>query len=66
MRVPLKSMCSMKWEMPLFSAVSFLEPVSTQNPTEAERTWGISSSKTLTPLGSTCFCSIPFPQGRMA
>ena len=38
--VPLKSMCSMKCEMPLFSAVSFPEPVFTNTPTATERTYG--------------------------
>jgi len=30
--VPLKTMCSMKWEMPFVFHPSSLEPVSTQNP----------------------------------
>ena len=50
--VPLNSMCSMKWEMPLRSAVSRREPVHTQTPTETDRTCRMRSLITRRPLAS--------------
>ena len=51
--VPLKSMCSMKCERPFCSPISRREPVQIQIPTETERTWGMGSVITRTPLAST-------------
>ena len=51
--VPLNTMCSTKWLMPLLSNSSWREPDLTQMPTETERTCGISSVKIVSPLGST-------------
>jgi hypothetical protein len=48
--VPLKSMCSMKCEMPFSSEVSRREPVRIQTPIEIDRTWPISSLITRTPF----------------
>ncbi len=50
--VPLNSMCSMKWEMPFCSGVSRREPEPIQMPTETERTCGMASVITRTPLAS--------------
>src|SRR5262249_24299783 len=51
--VPLKTMCSMKCEMPFRSEGSRREPVRIQMPTETERTCGIRSVMTTRPLGRT-------------
>src|SRR5213083_711618 len=48
--VPLKSMCSIKCVMPFCSGDSRREPVPTHTPTETERTWGMTSVITRTPL----------------
>src|SRR5215510_9275030 len=48
--VPLKSMCSMKCVIPFCSGDSRREPVPTQTPTETERTCGMTSVITRTPL----------------
>jgi len=53
--VPLKTRCSIRWEMPPRSAASLREPVSTQMPTATERTCSIRSVTTRIPLGSTLF-----------
>lgn len=50
--VPLKSMCSMKWETPFCSPASRREPEPTQMPTLTLRTWGMTSVITRTPLSS--------------
>ena len=50
--VPLKSMCSMKCEMPFCSGVSWRDPESIHTPTETERTWGMVSVITRTPFES--------------
>ena len=52
--VPLKSMCSMKCEMPFSAEVSRREPVRIQTPRETDRTWLISSLITRTPLLQRC------------
>ena len=49
--VPLKSMCSMKCEMPFCSAVSRREPLETHTPTDTDRTCGMVSVMTLIPFG---------------
>jgi|GEM_PF-4177673 len=49
--VPLKTMCSMKWEMPLTSGDSSREPQSIQTPMATERRWGMDSVRTSRPLG---------------
>jgi hypothetical protein len=36
--VPLKSMCSMKWAVPLIRSSSWREPQGIQAPIETERT----------------------------
>ena len=51
--VPLKTMCSTKWEMPLSGGGSSREPESIQTPMETERTWGMRSVRTSRPLGRT-------------
>ncbi len=51
--VPLKTMCSMKWEMPFDCGVSSREPVSSQMPMEAERMCSICSVMTVRPWGKT-------------
>jgi len=48
--VPLKSMCSMKCEMPFSAGVSQREPVPIQNPTATLRTEGMGSVMTRMPL----------------
>src|SRR6476661_2386985 len=50
--VPLKTRCSIRWEMPPSASGSAREPVSTQMPTATERTCGIVSVTRRTPLGS--------------
>ena len=61
--VPLKTMCSMKWETPLSRFRSYREPVATQIPAVTERTLGTFSHRIRTPLGRTAFStiSVPFP-----
>jgi hypothetical protein len=49
--VPLKSMCSMKWEMPLTSGASSREPQSIQTPMATDRMCGMRSVRTSRPLG---------------
>src|ERR1017187_4034011 len=49
--VPLKSMCSTKWEMPFRSSDWPREPEAIQTPMETERIWGIDSVRTSRPLG---------------
>src|SRR6202034_1327422 len=51
--VPLKTMCSIKWEMPFDCGVSSREPVSSQIPMEAERMCSICSVITVRPCGNT-------------
>ena len=51
--VPLKSMCSMKWAMPLCSSGSSREPRVSQTPTDTERTWSMRSVIRRTPLSNT-------------
>ena len=50
--VPLNSMCSMKCEMPFCSGDSVREPALIHTPTETDRTCGIASVITRTPLAS--------------
>src|ERR1017187_8171376 len=50
--VPLNSMCSMKWEIPVCRGVSRREPVAIHTPTETERTCDMASVITRTPLAS--------------
>src|SRR5512137_2641205 len=56
--VPLKSMCSMKWAVPLVRLFSRREPPSTQAPMEIERTWSISSEMTRMSLLRTFLLTI--------
>src|SRR5579859_1865094 len=51
--VPLNTMCSAKWDMPLTSGASSREPVFIQMPMEIERICDISSLSTINPLGRT-------------
>src|SRR5690349_18957088 len=50
--VPLKSMCSIKCEIPFCSWFSRRDPVPIHMPTETDRTWGMASVITRTPLAS--------------
>src|SRR5207248_4498289 len=50
--VPLKTRCSIRWEIPPRPSGSTREPVSTQIPTATERTCGIVSVTSRMPLGS--------------
>ena len=52
-RVPLKTMCSTKWEMPLVSAGSQREPDLIQTPMATERRCSMRSVRTIRPLGKT-------------
>ena len=52
--VPLKTMCSMKWERPFLCGSSSREPVLIQMPIEIDRICFISSEMTVSPLGNTC------------
>src|SRR5579863_6795779 len=52
-RVPLKSMCSTKWEMPLVSAGSHREPDLIHTPIATERRCSMRSVRTISPLGNT-------------
>ena len=59
--VPLKIMCSMKWEIPLNSSGSSRDPWSTHTPMDMDLTPGTFSVRTLTPLGSSVFLKpVPF------
>ena len=51
--VPLKTMCSMKWAIPLRSGDSPREPVLSQIPRRHDRTCGIFSVTTTRPFGSS-------------
>src|SRR5690606_35579286 len=51
--VPLNSMCSTKWAMPLSSVDSCREPRASHTPTLTERTCGIRSVSTRNPPGRT-------------
>src|SRR5262252_4454543 len=51
--VPLKTRCSIRWEMPPRSTGSTREPVSTQMPTATDRTQCSDSVTTRTPFGNT-------------
>jgi hypothetical protein len=41
LRVPLKIMCSMKWDSPFSASVSSRAPAFTQTPMETERVCGM-------------------------
>ena len=51
--VPLKTRCSIRWEMPPRGSGSWREPVSTHTPTATERTCGIRSVRMRMPFGRT-------------
>src|ERR1700675_3505294 len=51
--VPLKTRCSIRWDIPSRPSGSWREPVSTQTPMATDRTWGIRSVMTRMPLGRT-------------
>src|SRR5215469_1239576 len=51
--VPLKTMCSIKWEMPFHCRSSSRDPVLIHTPIETERMCCISSVMMASPLGST-------------
>src|SRR5213083_2312329 len=53
--VPLKTRCSMRWDMPARPSGSCREPVSTHTPTATDRTCSIRSVTTRMPLGGTLF-----------
>jgi len=48
--VPLNTMCSMKWEIPLNSEPSSREPDLSQMPMATERMWDICSVMTVRPF----------------
>jgi len=48
--VPLKTMCSMKWLIPVSSGFSCRLPRFTQTPTATLRTWGMASVTRVRPL----------------
>ena len=52
-RVPLKTMCSTKWLMPDWRAVSWRLPRLSQTPTATLRTWSRDSDTRVRPLGRT-------------
>ena len=47
---PLKTICSIKWEIPLLLSFSSLEPEATQTPTVAERSSPLFSRKRVRPF----------------
>jgi len=47
--VPLKSMCSRKWDSPCSAGASSLDPVSIQTPSDTDRTSARRSVSTFTP-----------------
>jgi hypothetical protein len=51
--VPLNSMCSTKWAMPLRSSLSCRDPRVSQTPRVTDRTWGIVSVISRRPFSST-------------
>src|SRR3989441_1049996 len=53
--VPLKTRCSMRWDMPARPSGSWREPGSTQTPTATPRTWGIRPVTMRMPFGSRLF-----------
>src|SRR5205809_3622515 len=53
--VPLKTRCSMRWDMPARPSGSCRQPVSTHTPTATDRTCSIRSVTTRMPLGGTLF-----------
>ena len=52
-RVPLKTMCSMKWLMPVCAGVSCRLPRFSQTPMATLRTCGMDSVTSVSPLGRT-------------
>ena len=56
--VPLNTMCSMKWETPLCSGVSWRLPRLSQTPMVTLRTWGIDSVIRVRPFSKTCLAII--------
>src|SRR5437762_5557179 len=53
--VPLKTRCSMRWDMPRRPSGSCREPLSTHTPTATDRTCSIRSVTTRMPLGRMLF-----------
>src|SRR5262245_59127162 len=62
--VPLKTRCSMRWEIPPRSSGSRREPVPIQIPTATERTWGMRSVRMRMPLGRTLLRCASVTRGR--
>ena len=52
-RVPLKSICSTKWEMPLEAATSQREPDLIHTPMATERINSMRSVRIIRPFGNT-------------
>ena len=48
--VPLKTMCSMKWLIPVCSGVSCRLPRFSHTPTATLRTWGMDSVRRVRPF----------------
>jgi hypothetical protein len=55
--VPLKTACSIKWQIPLSSAVSWREPRRTQMPAVTDRSPGMCSVRTTIPFGIFVDCT---------
>ena len=51
--VPLKTMCSMKWLIPVSSSRSWRLPRLSQTPMATLRTWGMDSVIRVRPFGRT-------------
>ena len=64
--VPLKGMCSRKWEMPDVSADSYLEPAPMLITVETDLLWGMVEVSTRSPLSNTVRWYIkPLPEGSL-
>src|SRR6185295_18096533 len=53
LRVPLKTMCSMKWLMPDWGRLSWRLPRRSQTPMATLRTWSMASVTRVRPFGRT-------------
>src|SRR5262245_24736246 len=64
--VPLKTMCSMKWLMPVCSGCSCRLPRVSQTPTATLLTWGMASVTRVSPLSSTSFVMLMRAKGQVS
>src|ERR1700759_5209377 len=60
--VPLKAMCSSRWEMPIWPGVSLRLPVLTQMPRAALSSWLMGSLTTVKPLESLDISRVMAPR----